>query len=123
MYQPQLLSRTKMTKIAIPVSNGHTSLQFENSSQFLIYDLSVSDSVVTARHLESGINKHLELVPERLAKEGVNIVITRRISKKMAKMLNDNKIFLFIGAFKIEPDELVEDFLEGDLVTDDKMCY
>ncbi len=112
-----------MTKIAIPVSNGHTSLQFENSSQFLIYDLSVSDSVVTARHLESGINKHLELVPERLAKEGVNIVITRRISKKMAKMLNDNKIFLFIGAFKIEPDELVEDFLEGDLVTDDKMCY
>ena len=112
-----------MTKIAIPVLKGHTSLQFENSSQFLIYDLSASDSVVTARHLESGINKHLELVPERLAKQGVNVVITRWIRKDLAKSLCDNKIQLYVGVSIQEPDKLVENFREGDLVTDDKMCY
>ena len=112
-----------MTKIAIPVSNGNLALQFENSSQFLIYDLSVSDSVVTARHLESGINKHPELVLEKLTKQGVNVVITRWIRKDVAKSLCDNKIQLYVGASIQEPDKLVENFIEGDLVTDDKMCY
>ena len=112
-----------MTKVAIPVSNGHTSLQFENSSHFLIYDLSASESLVTSRHLESGINKQPKLVPEQLAKQGVNIVITRQIRKETAKSLSDNKIQLYVGVSKQKPDELVEDLLEGDLVTDDTMCY
>ena len=122
-YVSNNLKKTKMTKVAIPVSNGHTSMQFEKSSNFLRYDLSVSNSLVLARHLERGVNNHPELVPERLAKKGVNIVIARWIRKKMAKSLSDNKIFLFVGVSKLEPDELVGDFLEGYLVTDERMCY
>lgn len=112
-----------MKKIAIPVSNGNTALQFENSSQFLIYDLSASDSLVTGRHFESGANNHPEKVPKMLADQGVDVVLTRWIRKDIAKTLCDNKIHVFVGVPIEEPDMLVEDYLDGDLVTDNRMCY
>ncbi len=112
-----------MTKVAIPILNGHTALQFENSNQFLIYDLSNSDTVVLSRHLERSGNNHPELIPQKLAEQNVKIVLARWIHKDIAKMLSDFKISLFTGVSEQEPDELVEDFIEGHLETDDKMCY
>ena len=97
-----------MTKIAIPVSNGEAALQFEKSKQFMIYDLSASNSLITARHLENIQNKMLDVIPENLAKQGVNVVITRWIRKDLAKSLCDNKIQLYVGVSTQEPDKLIE---------------
>lgn len=112
-----------MTKVAIPILNGHTALQFEHSNQFLIYELSNSDAVVLSRHLERSGNNQPELMPQKLAEQNVKIVLARWIHKDIAKMLSDLKISLFTGVSKQEPDELIEDYIEGHLETNDKMCY
>ncbi len=82
-----------------------------------------SDSLITARHLENIQNKKLDVIPENLANQGVNVVITRWIRKDLAKSLCDNKIQLYVGVSTQEPDKLIEDYIEGDLETNDKMCY
>ncbi|HUX56424.1 MAG TPA: NifB/NifX family molybdenum-iron cluster-binding protein [Bacteroidales bacterium] len=112
-----------MIKVAIPMSSGHAALHFENSNQFLIYKISISNLKVISKQLSSDIIISPELIPQILFMHGVKFVFARRVSRKMAKMLSDNKIQLFAGVPEQQPDKLIEDFLEGELITDNSMCF
>jgi predicted Fe-Mo cluster-binding NifX family protein len=112
-----------MTKIAIPVSDGHFSRSFEDSTQFFIYNISINGIKFRRKQIRSDTIKDTEEIPQILAGHGVNFVFAGQVSMKMAKMLNDHKIQLYAGVPEQKPDQLVEDFLCGELINDNNKCF
>ena len=109
-----------MTKIAIPISEDEISEQFENHQYFIFYE--VLDSVVHYRYFENTKFSDMNLIPEWLCRQNINILLTRRIKRDLVRFLNQRKIQVYVGCSKRKPDEAVHDFIKGELITDPSLC-
>ncbi len=110
-----------MIKIAVPVSIGEISEQFENYQYFLFYE--ISNSTVIRRYIEDTQIPDMSLISEWLRKENVNILLVKRIQKEIVRKLNQWKMHVYVGCSKRMPDEAVQDFIKGELITNPSLCY
>lgn len=102
-----------MKKVALPITNNHLSQYFEQCSGFIIFtikDKSLKKDLVSP-HIQPGI------LPHWLAEQGVTDIITMGIENNSASKLNKFKINVFAGVELSGPEQLVEQFLNGSLVT------
>ena len=110
-----------MTKLAIPVSVGEITEQFEQFQYFLFYE--ISESKIFRRYIEDGHLTNKTLIPEWLCKKGINILLVKGIYRNVVRTLNQRKIQVYVGCSKNMPDEAVKDFMKGELITNPDFCY
>ena len=107
-----------MKKVALPIVNNQMSPHFEQCSAFYIYTIEDENNLkrdLVDTHLQPG------LFPYLLAKKGVTDVITRGIDINAVIKFNQFKINVFAGVKSFDPEQLVEEFLNGTLETSESL--
>lgn len=105
-----------MNKIAIPIWNNKLCQQFEECEEFNIYTLEKGnciDSDCVKVCLQPG------LFPFILALKGVTDIIANDIEFHSVSKLNKFKINVFVGVKSIDPEKLINEFMNGTLETFD----
>jgi predicted Fe-Mo cluster-binding NifX family protein len=109
-----------MRKIAIPVSNGILSPHFGHCDRFYICEADdnkvISESYITSPPHEPGI------LPQWLKSHGVTDVIAGGMGHRAISLFKQSDINVFVGAPKIEPAEIISEFLKGTLKLTDNYC-
>lgn len=104
-----------MRKIALPVVGDMLNPHFDHCQYFKIYNTE-NQMVINEELIKAPVPKP-SLLPNWLANHNVTDVIARGIGQKAIKILNQYKINVFVGVKMKDPNELVNDFLEGILET------
>lgn len=108
-----------MRKIAVPVKKGKLGYCFEQCRRFKIIEVKghamVNYSIIKAPLFES------KALSQWLLENRITDVIVSRIKHKFVKTCNLNKVNVFVGVQKKELNELVQDFIDGVLVTNGDM--
>ena len=94
---------------------------FEDFQYFLIYDF--ENPMCIREDMKFPPHAEIEKLPPWLIENGVTDIIARGIDQNSIKSLNHNKIHVFVGVKKKNPEDLIRDYLKKILDTDETMCY
>ncbi|MCD4664211.1 MAG: ATPase [Bacteroidales bacterium] len=109
-----------MKKIALPVAKNMLNQHFDHCQYFKIYNVE-NKMVINEELIKAPVHKS-SLLPNWLANHNVTDVIAYGIRHKTIEILNQYKINVFVGVKMKNPNELVNDFLEGTLETNGSLC-
>lgn len=110
-----------MKKIALPMADYDLCDHFEEFQYFLIVDF--ENPVCIRENMRFPPDSEIEKIPEWLIDNGVTDIIARGIEYDIIKKLNHKKIHVFVGVKKKNPEDLIKDYLNKMLETDEQMCY
>lgn len=112
--------QNKITKVAMPISQGNLCLHFGHCEQFAIFEIEnkqiKSESVFTPPAHTTGA------YPKWLASHGVEEVLVGGIGAKAIEIFEQNSIKVSKGLEASSMSELIKDYLKGDLQTGDNSC-
>ena len=98
-------------KIAVPVDeNGILDSHFGHCKFFALLD--VEDSTIVANKIVSPPPHEPGVLPKWLAKKGVTDVLAGGMGHKAIQIFNYNDVNVFVGAPKLEAQDLAKGFLE-----------
>lgn len=102
-----------MKKVAIPVTKGLLSEHFGqcNHYEFFLID----NGLVRSEEIEIPLKQEIAELFEWLETKGINDIIVHRIDKNMIKLFSPNRINIFVGIAIDTPRNLIEDYLNGNL--------
>ena len=103
------------------MANGGLSDHFEKYEYFLIYDF--ENPLCIKEDIKYPPSHGVEKLPAWFLSCGVSDIIARGIDYDLIKKLNHNKIHVFVGVKKKNPEDLIRDYLNKILDTDEQMCY
>lgn len=106
-----------MNKIAIPIKKGMLSEYFEECNHFEIF--SIYEKHVNINAIEVPHVKQESEIPQWLKSLGITDVISYKIDKQTINTFQAYKMNLFIGIRKTNPHEIIKDFIEGKLYSDE----
>jgi predicted Fe-Mo cluster-binding NifX family protein len=110
----------KTGRIALPTEDGRLSAHFGQSQLFYLYD--IQEGKIMGRQEAVPPEHGPEVYPRWLAEMGVTDVITGGIGRKAIDVFLGEKINVFDGAPVKKAEELVEDFLAGELESLGNYC-
>ena len=107
-------------KIAIPIAEGKLAMHFGHCEKFAIVNVE-NGKVVSKEELvppphEPGV------LPKWLHDQGVNAIIAGGMGNRAQQLFAANEIEVLVGASAIEPELLVQAYIDGSLVTGDNVC-
>lgn len=105
-----------MTKIAVPVKDNLLSDVFDDCSSYVIYSIN-NKSNVGNKQIVSPLQSVSELL-EGINKSGITDIIVHRMDKLLIKYFSETKINLFIGVPIEKPEVLINEYLNGTLLSD-----
>ena len=103
----------KMKRVAIPVVKGKLSEYFGGCSYYEIFE--IENGQVKSEELEIASTKNINQLPEWAASKGVTDIITYKIDKCIINLFITLRINLFIGITIDTPDNLIDDYINGKL--------
>lgn len=106
-----------MNKIALPINKGILSEYFKECNHFEIF--SIYEKHVNSNTIEVPHVKEEQEMPEWLKSLGITDVISYKIEKQTITAFQALKINLFIGIRRTKPHEIIKDFIEGKLYSDE----
>lgn len=102
-----------MKKVAIPVTMGLLS---ENFGRCNHYELFVIDNgLVKSEEIEIPPKHDISGLPEWAENKEITDIIVHRIDKNLIKLFQPKRITLFVGIPIDTPRNLVEDYISGNL--------
>ena len=108
-----------MRRIAVPVERGKLDSCFERCKRFKIIEVKdcaiVKESTVVAPLFE------MQELSDWLVGNSVTDVIVNRIKQELVKICNLNKVNVFVGVQNKALNELVQDYIDGVLLTNGDM--
>ena len=105
-----------MKRIAIPVFNDQLSEYFGECSYYQIFE--VDKKILNKRMVEMPVGIDATDLPGWLEKQGVTDVITYKVNRQIISLFASRKVNLFIGITLQNPEQLIDDYLNGRLVSD-----
>jgi predicted Fe-Mo cluster-binding NifX family protein len=109
-------------KYAIPVSGGLLSAHFGHCEQFALIDADEKNKSILRKELVTSPEHQPGLLPPWLAKQGVQVVIAGGMGGSAISLFQQNGINVLLGAPAADPEKIVIDYLNGNLVTGDNVC-
>lgn len=101
--------------VAIPMAGGTLCSPFESWEQFAV--LSVEDGEIQGREMLSPPFRETEILPRWLDNLGVGIIIAGTVSRRTLDLFARRRIDVLTGAPDCPPEDLVQQYLTGTLVT------
>ncbi len=108
-----------MKKIAIPISKGKLSKYLKECTYFEIYNIQ-NNNINSNEIIIADKNKTNHISSWAIENKLTDIII-HKAKKEDITSLSENKINLFIGITINKPDFLINDYLDGQLKSDEKI--
>lgn len=108
-------------KIAIPTDNNMVSAHFGHCAQFTIYEIDEGQKKVESKKVIDNPGHEPGFLPGYLAKLGINCIIAGGMGTRAKQLFDQNDIQTITGASG-ETDIVIQDYLEGNLVSKDNYC-
>jgi len=108
-----------MKRVAIPVFNDKLSENFGHCSYYQIFDISegnIDSYSVNVPSVRSVLN-----LPGWISQQGITDLIVHKIDRKIISLFAGNKVNIFVGVPVKSPGLLIEDYLNGNLRSDEKI--
>ncbi len=107
-------------KIAIPLADGKLTAHFGHCQEFALIEVEGNEimkqeTLVPPPH-EPGV------LPAWLHDLGASVIIAGGMGGRALNLFEQNGIKVITGAQALEPEELVQSFIENDLVIGDNVC-
>lgn len=109
-------------KIAIPVAAGKLCMHFGHCEKFSIFDIEEGTKKITARDELDPPPHEPGLLPVWLAEKGVTNIIAGGMGQRAQTIFVNNNINVTVGAAGESPEEIINDFLSGSLLTGSNVC-
>ncbi|QCQ22722.1 iron-sulfur cluster carrier protein MrpORP [Desulfoglaeba alkanexedens] len=107
-------------KVAIPTAQGVLCNHFGHCEQFAI--LSVKDGRVDGREWVTPPPHEPGLLPRWLANQGIKVVISGGMGQRAISQFAEQGIRVVTGAPVMDPDALLQKYLDGSLETGPNVC-
>ena len=108
-----------MKRIAIPIVNNRLSEYFGECEAYEIYD--VEQKITGKKSAGIPVGIAIEELPGWLEKQGVTDVITFKVNPKIIRLFASRKVNLYVGISLDNPDNLIDEYLQGKLESDEKI--
>lgn len=108
-----------MKRVAIPIVNGRLSEYFAQCNHYEIFEL--DGTIVKSEELEVPPKDEITKLPEWAADKGITDIIVFKIDKQIIKMFASYRINLFVGIPINTSRNLIDDYINGRLKSDEKI--
>jgi predicted Fe-Mo cluster-binding NifX family protein len=108
-----------MKRVAIPVSKEMLSENFGQCNYYRIYDIEAG--IILRDSIEIPPRKEMPDLPVWAAQQGITDVVVHKIDKQIISLFAGNKINLFVGVSINTPELLIEDYLNGNLKSNEQI--
>lgn len=109
-------------RYAIPVSDGVLDQHFGHCQAFALIDADEDSKVVKSKEIVLSPGHQPGILPGWLAEQGVSVVIAGGMGTRAQDLFWQNRIHVVIGAPSVDPEEIVREYLKGNLDTGDNTC-
>lgn len=108
-----------MKRVAIPVTNGRLSEYFGECSEYEVFEM--DNASIRKMVLQIPDNRDITTLPDWAARKGITDIITYKVDKRILSLFIKNKINFFIGVPVDEAENIINDYRDGSLKSDDKI--
>lgn len=109
-------------KIAVPVTNGLLSSHFGHCEVFALFDVKVGSKTVAGRQDLAPPPHEPGTFPKWLRAQGANVIIAGGMGSRAQSLFAQHEIMVVTGASSENPDEIVQQFLNGNLTVGANAC-
>ena len=109
-------------KIAIPLTAGKLSAHFGHCRQFAIIDVDTDTRDIKSHELVDSPGHEPGLLPKWLAGLHVELIIAGGMGRRAQQLFAENDIDVAVGAPDNEPQELISQYLAGQLQCGPNIC-
>jgi len=109
-------------KVAIPLVEGKLCLHFGHCGTFAIVDLDMDKKELKNREDVVPPPHEPGLLPRWLAEKNVNMIIAGGMGQRAQTLFQSNNIEVIVGAPSLTPEELVNNFMNGELKSGKNVC-
>ena len=107
-------------KVAIPMAEGKLTAHFGHCQEFALIEVEKDEiktkEVLTPPPHEPGV------LPRWLGELGADVIIAGGMGQRAISLFNENNIKVITGAPTLEPESLVNSYLNGTLITGGNVC-
>ncbi|WP_167606989.1 NifB/NifX family molybdenum-iron cluster-binding protein [Maribellus sediminis] len=108
-----------MRRVAIPILDNTLSEYFGGCNFYEIFE--IEDGEVRKSSVEIPTVDAVDQLPQWLGERGITDVIVYKIKKEIIRLFASQKINLFVGIHQDTPENLIADYLHGNLESDEKI--
>jgi len=109
-------------KIAIPIINEQLSTHFGHCAQFYLYQVDEKTNEIGEVQKLTPPPHEPGVLPRWLKEMKVDIIIAGGMGQGAQQLFTQYDIKVFVGAPVKEPEELVKEYLEGNLTIGNNAC-
>ena len=110
------------SKIAIPLVDGKLSAHFGHCQQFAIVEIDQENKTIGKTELLTPPAHEPGVLPKWLSEMGANMIIAGGMGQRAQQLFTQNNIEVLVGAPDVKPEELVNQYLNGQLVCGTNIC-
>jgi ATP-binding protein involved in chromosome partitioning len=107
-------------KIAVPMTEGSVSAHFGHCEKFAIFE-TTDKQVTNVRHLVPPAHEP-GVFPKWLKEQGADVIIAGGMGSRAQDLFSSQGIQVISGVSADRPNELVKQYLEGNLTAGDNTC-
>ena len=108
-------------RYAVPVSGGLVSAHFGHCEHFALIDVDEENKEIIGKELLESPPHEPGLLPSWLAEQGVTVVIAGGMGSRAQMLFMQDRIRAITGATG-DPEQAVQDYLNGILATGENIC-
>lgn len=108
-----------MRRVAIPIADNKLSEYFGGCNFYEVFE--IEDEEVRKSSVEVPTVETIDELPQWLEQRGITDVIVFKIKKEIISLFASQKINLFVGIHQDTPENLINDYLTGNLESDEKI--
>ena len=109
-------------KYAVPVSGGVLCPHFGHCEQFALIDVDEAKKEIIKKEFVQAPEHQPGLLPPWLARQGVNCVIAGGMGMNAQNLFNNQGVKVIVGAPEDNPEKVVLDYINGNLVIGTNVC-
>ena len=109
-------------KIAVPVTKGRLAEHFGHCEQFTIIEVDDDSKTTTKNEMLTAPAHEPGVLPRWLHNLGVNLIIAGGMGQKARQLFEENNVDVVVGAPDNTPEQLVKDYLRGNLKCGPNVC-
>ena len=115
----QQIKFLKMKRVAIPIKNNELSEYFGGCNYYEVFEIEGKN--IRQQKYELPQITSINELPSWLRSQGVTDVIAYKVDKQIISAFAANKVNLFLGIKQNTTQNLITDYLNGDLESDKKI--
>ena len=109
-------------RVALPCENGRVTMHFGHAPRFMFYDVDAEKKMILRAEEISAPPHEPGALPQWLAQNGAEVVLAGGMGGRAQSLLNQQGITVVVGVPDGDPEQVVEQYLSGELSNGPNLC-